>query len=128
MVDGHTIETDGHTIAGRRSFVTPGRFFCLSWCCQSNHYSRSSPNILVFPSNIFDKSTPVPWCGGAYLAWPSYIHSLLVQQAPYTAVFCPWRFCGPIRPLCYNAEQFPFGIDIKNFLLSSGQNFNSATA
>src|SRR6218665_2263154 len=28
MVDGHTIETDGHTIAGRRSFVV--RFFCVS--------------------------------------------------------------------------------------------------
>jgi len=27
----HTIETDGHTIAGRRPFVTPGRFFCLAW-------------------------------------------------------------------------------------------------
>src|SRR6218665_3971264 len=28
MVDGHTIDTDGHTITGRRSFVV--RFFCVS--------------------------------------------------------------------------------------------------
>ena len=26
------METYGHTIAGRRSFVTPGRFFCPSSC------------------------------------------------------------------------------------------------
>src|SRR6218665_2920203 len=29
MFLSHTIETAGHTIAGRRPFVTPGRFFCL---------------------------------------------------------------------------------------------------
>src|SRR6218665_2276848 len=34
----HTIETYGHTIARRRSFVTPSRFFCLAWCLYSNHY------------------------------------------------------------------------------------------
>jgi len=49
MAEDHTIETYGrgpynrniwsHTIARRRHFVTPGRFFCLSWCAPSIHYS-----------------------------------------------------------------------------------------
>src|SRR6218665_4174131 len=38
MAEGHTIETYGHTIAGRRSFVTPSRFFCLSFNWQYTHY------------------------------------------------------------------------------------------
>src|SRR6218665_1240734 len=32
MAERQPIETYGHTIAGRRSFVTPGRFFCVSSC------------------------------------------------------------------------------------------------
>src|SRR6218665_1424664 len=31
MAQRRIIETYGHTIAGRRSFVTPSRFFCLSF-------------------------------------------------------------------------------------------------
>src|SRR6218665_3693374 len=38
MAEGHTIETYGHTIAGRRSFVTPSRFFCLLFNAQYTHY------------------------------------------------------------------------------------------
>src|SRR6218665_2792799 len=38
MVDGHTIETDGHTIDGRRPFVTPDRFFCLLFKRPLTHY------------------------------------------------------------------------------------------
>src|SRR6218665_74508 len=48
QTDGHTIETYGrrphniniwsHTIARRRPFVTPGRFFCLLWCLYYTHY------------------------------------------------------------------------------------------
>src|SRR6218665_1843374 len=35
----YTIEiADGHTIEGRRPFVTPGRFFCLSFNWQLYHY------------------------------------------------------------------------------------------
>src|SRR6218665_1088853 len=40
MVHSHTIETYGHTIARRGSFVTPGRFFCLRLYWYSNHYFR----------------------------------------------------------------------------------------
>src|SRR6218665_576458 len=37
----YTIETaDGHTIEGRRPFVTPCRFFCLLFNWQLYHYSR----------------------------------------------------------------------------------------
>src|SRR6218665_2393617 len=40
MAQRRIIETYGHTIAGRRSFVcASGRFFCLAWCLYSNHYS-----------------------------------------------------------------------------------------
>src|SRR6218665_260714 len=39
MAQRRIIETYGHTIAGRRSSVTPGRFFCLCWCSPSTHYS-----------------------------------------------------------------------------------------
>src|SRR6218665_796906 len=39
MFLSHTIETDVHTIDGRRPFVTPGRFFCLAWDRYSTHYS-----------------------------------------------------------------------------------------
>src|SRR6218665_3152197 len=48
---GHTIETYGrrphnrniwsHTIARRRPFVTPGRFFCLCFTPPSTHYLHS---------------------------------------------------------------------------------------
>src|SRR6218665_1178698 len=38
MVHSQTIETYGHTIAGRRSFVTPGRFFCLFFNAPLYHY------------------------------------------------------------------------------------------
>src|SRR6218665_3581533 len=39
MAEPHTIETYGHTIARRRSFVTPGRFFCPSSCSlPTTHY------------------------------------------------------------------------------------------
>src|SRR6218665_312915 len=34
----YTIETDGHTIAGRRPFVTPDRFFCLLFKRPLYHY------------------------------------------------------------------------------------------
>src|SRR6218665_906043 len=41
----YTIETaDGHTIDGRRPFVTPGRFFYLLFKTPSYHYCRN-PNI-----------------------------------------------------------------------------------
>src|SRR6218665_97276 len=41
MAQRRIIETYGHTIAGRRSFVcASGRFFCLSWCPRSTHYSH----------------------------------------------------------------------------------------
>src|SRR6218665_2742503 len=40
MAQRRIIETYGHTIAGRRSFVcASGRFFCLAWCPRSTHYS-----------------------------------------------------------------------------------------
>src|SRR6218665_1529982 len=46
MAQRRIIETYGHTIAGRRSFVTPSRFFCLSFWpillsfkSPSTHYS-----------------------------------------------------------------------------------------
>src|SRR6218665_4161200 len=32
----------------------------------------------------------------------------LCSRTPYTAVFCPWRFGVPVRPLCGNAEPFLF--------------------
>src|SRR6218665_510674 len=39
MAQRRIIETYGHTIAGRRSFVcASGRFFCLSWWLWSTHY------------------------------------------------------------------------------------------
>src|SRR6218665_629888 len=38
MAQRRIIETYGHTIAGRQSFVTPSRFFCLFWCPRSTHY------------------------------------------------------------------------------------------
>src|SRR6218665_3748959 len=51
MVLTHTIETYGpqphnrniwsHTIARRRPFVTPGRFFCLLWLLYYTHYCQS---------------------------------------------------------------------------------------
>src|SRR6218665_1205306 len=56
----HTIETDGrqaganqqmvltHTIAGRRPFVTPDRFFCLSWWRPYTHYSPLSTSFHLF--------------------------------------------------------------------------------
>src|SRR6218665_1527126 len=41
MAQRRIIETYGHTIAGRRSFVcASGRFFCLLWCPRSTHYLR----------------------------------------------------------------------------------------
>src|SRR6218665_3463237 len=40
MAQRRIIETYGHTIAGRRSFVTPSRFFCLCWCPRSTHYCQ----------------------------------------------------------------------------------------
>src|SRR6218665_2324766 len=41
MAQRRIIETYGHTIAGRRSFVcASGRFFYLRWCPRSTHYSR----------------------------------------------------------------------------------------
>src|SRR6218665_3886676 len=58
----HTIETDGrqaganqqmvltHTIAGRRPFVTPDRFFCLSWWRPYTHYSPLSSFIYFSPT------------------------------------------------------------------------------
>src|SRR6218665_569218 len=38
MAQRHIIEPYGHTIAGRRSFVTPGRFFCLRFKRPLTHY------------------------------------------------------------------------------------------
>src|SRR6218665_1638203 len=43
MAQRRIIETYGHTIAGRRSFVTPSRFFCLCWCPRSTHYCCCVP-------------------------------------------------------------------------------------
>src|SRR6218665_1477334 len=38
MAERPIIETYAHTIAGRRSFVTPGRFFCLRLNRPLTHY------------------------------------------------------------------------------------------
>src|SRR6218665_1893230 len=47
MAQRRIIETYGHTIAGRRSFVTPSRFFCLFFKLQSNHYSPCTNSLSI---------------------------------------------------------------------------------
>src|SRR6218665_1982065 len=56
MAQRRIIETYGHTIAGRRSFVcASGRFFCLAWFLYSNHYlySRYSNSQWLAPLHWF---------------------------------------------------------------------------
>src|SRR6218665_1278642 len=53
MVHSQTIETYGHTIAGRRSFVTPGRFFCLSWWRPLYHYCHSTKTSITIRKHHF---------------------------------------------------------------------------
>src|SRR6218665_3124286 len=71
--DGHTIEAYGrrphnrniwsHTIARRRPFVTPGRFFCLRFNSPSTHYWQSIPKRWTNNGEAptLDRSQPNPW-------------------------------------------------------------------
>src|SRR6218665_2987807 len=67
----HTIETDGHKIAGRRPFVTPGRFFCLLFTLYSTHYYPPSLQFLSPSSNL-----PCISLSNAILIPCSHIHLL----------------------------------------------------
>src|SRR6218665_1430234 len=68
MAERHIIETYGHTIAKRRSFVTPDRFFCLCWCLYSIHYSchlhpsRAPLTSHVIPRKCQNVTLSVPSC------------------------------------------------------------------
>src|SRR6218665_1665983 len=62
MAERHTIETYGHTIAGRRRHAWP---ILLSFILYSNHYSlqRPVPNLqfpAVFPANVSSRTLHRP--------------------------------------------------------------------
>src|SRR6218665_551581 len=107
----HTIETDGrqaganqqmvltHTIAGRRPFVTPGRFFCLSWWRPYTHYSPLSTSFHLFILSFFLPLLP-----------PSFYPSLssFIYFSPTPSISLPY----PLSLFLFPSLFLPFSLYI----------------
>src|SRR6218665_469225 len=84
MAQRRIIETYGHTIAGRRSFVTPSRFFCLSFwpILLSVLVSPVYPLLTLNPAGV-NTSKRKPIVLHTHIVMPIVMHTHIPQEYNY---------------------------------------------